>query len=128
MAINPAQAIIQTHAASGGESSNVNRSEAGVQSFKVVPVAKEAPPPETRKMDPAQLEARLKDATHRLNQFMKITSINLHFSVDSDNSQIVVKVLNKQTGEVIRQIPSEEALKLSKAMDTLQGLIIRETV
>ena len=55
---------------------------------------------------------------------MKHFSIELNFSVDSDTKQIVVKVMNPQTGELIRQIPSEEALKLAKAADSLQGLII----
>ncbi len=85
-------------------------------------------PADAAAKDPAQFETRVKAATQQLNDFMKHFSINLNFSIDSDSKQIVVKVVNQQTGELIRQIPSEEALKLSKAMDTLQGLIIREKV
>ena len=81
-----------------------------------------------KKSDAAQHEAQVKAAAQQLNDFMKRFSTELNFSVDTDSKQIVVKVLNKETGEVIRQIPSEEALKLSKAMDVLQGLIIQKKV
>ena len=90
--------------------------------------AKAASSPSARKLEAAQQEARLKVATQQLNDFMKRTSIELNFSIDTDAKQVVVKVLNGQTGELIRQIPSEEALRLAKAMDTLQGLIIQKNV
>ncbi len=73
-----------------------------------------------------QEEARLKEAAEQLNQFMKNFAHDLKFSVDNDTHEIVVKVLEKQTGKLIRQIPSEEMLRLHKALDTLQGLIIHK--
>ena len=83
---------------------------------------------EARNKAAALQQQRVQEAARQLNDFMKIISVGLHFSVDADTKQTVVKVVNKETGEVIRQIPSEEALRLSKAMDTLQGLIIQHTV
>jgi flagellar protein FlaG len=43
----------------------------------------------------------------------------LRFRVDSDAGRVVVQVLDAQSGEVVRQIPREEALKLARdALDT----------
>uniref|UniRef100_A0A6S6M3A4 Flagellar protein FlaG n=1 Tax=Citrifermentans bremense TaxID=60035 RepID=A0A6S6M3A4_9BACT len=67
-------------------------------------------------------------ATELLNEFMERSSIAIHFSIDRDSEKLVVKVVKAQSGELIRQIPSEVALKLSQALDTLNGLIIQDKV
>lgn len=51
---------------------------------------------------------------------------NLQFSVDDDTGKTVVRVVDKTTGDVIRQIPSEEVIALSKAMDQMTGLLLRQ--
>src|SRR5574340_851178 len=71
----------------------------------------------------AQEEEQLKKATEMINEFVKDFSSDLRFSVDEDTGKTVVKVLEKQTGELIRQIPSKEMLQIARAIDTLQGLI-----
>jgi len=52
---------------------------------------------------------------------------NLEFSVDRDTERVVVKVVDKETHEVVKQFPSEEALAISKALDKLQGLMVKQT-
>lgn len=54
------------------------------------------------------------------------SSSNLQFSVDDDTGRTVVRVIDKTTGDVIRQIPSEEVIALSKAMDQMTGLLLRQ--
>jgi flagellar protein FlaG len=76
----------------------------------------------------AQHEAQVKAAVQQLNDFMQHFATTLNFTIDTDTKQIVVKVMNPQTGEVIRQIPSAVALELAKAADSLKGLIISEKV
>ena len=41
--------------------------------------------------------------------------------------QTVVRVIDKQTGEVIRQMPSKELLEIAKSLDRLQGLLVRNS-
>ena len=49
---------------------------------------------------------------------------DLSFSVDSTTGYHVVRVTNPQTGEIVRQLPSEELLKIAEAMqNTSSGLI-----
>lgn len=51
---------------------------------------------------------------------------NLHFSLDDDTGRTVIKIVDTSTDEVIKQIPSEEILAISKALDKLQGLLIKQ--
>ena len=51
---------------------------------------------------------------------------NLRFSIDQDIGRTIVKVVDASTDEVIRQIPSEEIVAIAKAMDKLQGLLIKQ--
>ena len=69
----------------------------------------------------------------QLNQAIKATkdfvgSINssLDFSVDEDTGSVVVKVIDKETKEVIRQFPSEEMLSIAKALDSIKGLLVKQ--
>jgi flagellar protein FlaG len=39
----------------------------------------------------------------------------------------VVKVIDQNTQEVVRQIPSKEALEIAKSLDKMRGLLIRQT-
>jgi flagellar protein FlaG len=127
MAINPTQGVTQTQTVVWGGPTSTDKQASG-PAVQMVSTSKVAQSSDPSKQVAAQQEQRVKEAAQQLNEFMKITSIGLHFTTDWESGQTVVKVLNKATGEVIRQIPSEEALKLSKAMDTLQGLIIRQKV
>ncbi|MBC3885987.1 flagellar protein FlaG [Undibacterium griseum] len=63
-----------------------------------------------------------------INKVIQSLSQNLQFSVDKDSKRVVVKVIDQQTNQVLRQIPSEEALEISKSLDKLQGLLIRQQV
>jgi flagellar protein FlaG len=69
----------------------------------------------------------LQKAVERLNKTVQSSmSTNLVFSVDAETDITVVKVVDKTTGEVIRQIPSEEALAIAKSIGDLQGLVVRD--
>lgn len=51
---------------------------------------------------------------------------DLLFSIDEDTGKTVVKVVDASTDEVIRQIPSEEIISIAKALDKLQGLLLKQ--
>jgi len=69
---------------------------------------------------------QVKQATERINKTIQTLSRNLEFTVDEESQENVVKVVDKDTGEVIRQMPSEETLRIANALDQLQGLIIKQ--
>lgn len=66
-------------------------------------------------------------AVKAINDAMLSSSQGLEFSIDDDTKGIVVKVIDVNTREVVRQMPSEEALAIAKSIDKMQGLLIRQT-
>jgi flagellar protein FlaG len=68
--------------------------------------------------------AELKDAVGKLNESPHAQS--LEFSIDEDSKRTVVKVIDVATKEVLRQMPSEEALRIAKSLDKASGLLIRQ--
>ena len=69
---------------------------------------------------------KAREGVKSLNEFIKPYNTSLAFSVDEDSGRLVVKVTDNETKEVIRQMPSEEALALAKALDKLKGLLIHQ--
>lgn len=70
--------------------------------------------------------ARVHEALDSINSVMRVMNRGLKFSVDADTKAVVVKVIDRETGEVVRQIPAEEALRIKHALHQLQGLLIGE--
>ena len=66
----------------------------------------------------------LKDAVSKLNESPHGQS--LEFSIDEDSKRTIVKVIDVDTKEVVRQMPSEEALRIAKSLDKASGLLIRQ--
>jgi flagellar protein FlaG len=82
-----------------------------------------APVPQAK---PAPDEEQVKQALKSINELLKTRSPDLEFSIDRDSDRAIVKVVDKETQEVIRQMPSEDALQIAKALDRLQSMLIRE--
>nr|CRH07716.1 putative Flagellar protein FlaG-like protein [Candidatus Magnetococcus massalia] len=53
-----------------------------------------------------------------------LTFTSRRFSVDKDSERLVVRVVNRDTDEVVRQIPNEEMLSLSRRMRQLRGILL----
>ncbi|NSX17119.1 flagellar protein FlaG [Cupriavidus taiwanensis] len=66
-------------------------------------------------------------ALRELGETLKATSIGLRFEIDEDTHRVVTKVIDKETGELIRQVPTEEVMRIARAIDKLQGLFISQT-
>ncbi len=72
------------------------------------------------------IEKRLDDVVERLNDFVQQTQRDLNFRVDKDSGVTVVTVTDSLTDEVIRQIPSKEALERLQNLEDIQGLLFRD--
>ncbi len=72
---------------------------------------------------------QVKNAVSQLNKSSQAKSQGLEFSVDNDSKRTVVKVVDSGTGEVLRQIPSPEALEIAKSLESSSGpgLLIQQT-
>lgn len=81
-----------------------------------------------QKSDPQELRRQLREATELLNRQMASNKRDLNFSVDEVTDKVVVTVKNSQSGEVVRQIPSEAALKLAQSLDDMKGFLQDEKI
>ena len=75
---------------------------------------------------PEQLERAVSDLASAIQSVQR----NLNFSIDEDSGRTVIKVIDSQSDEVIRQIPSEEVLALSQRLKEissaeLSGLLVK---
>lgn len=74
-------------------------------------------------VDKSQLETAVK----KLNDLVAPALQTVQFSLDEQSERMVVKVVDTASKQVLRQIPNEEVLAMSKTLDKLQGLMIRQT-
>lgn len=65
----------------------------------------------------------LKKAVTDIKEFVQAAQRNLDFSIDDSTHRVVVKVIATDTGEVIRQIPSETALKLAQSLSSASHVL-----
>jgi flagellar protein FlaG len=61
-----------------------------------------------------------------LQQFVQSMGRNLNFSIDETTGYHVVKVVNPSTGELVRQLPSEELLKIAKDFQRLNNVLVSQ--
>lgn len=71
-------------------------------------------------------EEQLQEAVKQTNDFIRPLNGSLQFAIDRETGTTVVKVLDMETKEVIKQIPSEDMLNLAKALDQLKGLLVKQ--
>jgi len=96
------------------------------------PAAQTEPPRATRAAavpsapQPAQDPERVVQAVAALNRAMAALSREVEFMSDQETGHTVVRVVDRQTQEVIRQFPSQEMLSITHALDRLQGLLFQQ--
>lgn len=79
-------------------------------------------------IDLAAMQKRLDQAIENLNNQLQSSQTKLGFSIDSETDIVMVKVINKETGELVRQIPAEAVVRLAAKMDDLKGLLLDESL
>ena len=73
---------------------------------------------------PVPTAPQLEHAIAEANRSMRAIPTNLEFEQDQDSGKVVVRVIDSETRKVIRQMPTEDMLAMSKALDRLQGLMV----
>jgi len=67
-------------------------------------------------------------ALAEINENLKMTSIGVQFEFDEEADKIIAKVVNAETGKLMRQMPSEEVMQLSKALGKLHDLLVHHEI
>lgn len=82
--------------------------------------------PEAAQPVPEQDEGALEQAFQELNTFMDRLHKSIRFDVYDDSGTLYAQVIDTSTDEVIRTIPSEEALAMMSRVNEVLGLLIDE--
>ncbi|MES2771140.1 MAG: flagellar protein FlaG [Pseudomonadota bacterium] len=122
----PLQTVIGSHASGDIKPVETDIKKAVTQTQKTEQNVQADSPPS---------KERLQEALGKINQFFATRASDVQFSVDEETGMRVVKVVDRSNQEVIRQIPSEEALKIAQSLSALidkpkaetpQGVLLRQ--
>jgi flagellar protein FlaG len=69
-------------------------------------------------------ESEVEQAVSNLNDYIQNTQRKLNFSLDEESGLTIVKVFNADNGELIRQIPSEDAVSLAQKLNHDEPLML----
>jgi flagellar protein FlaG len=71
----------------------------------------------------AKVKTELEEAVKRLSEAIDQTPTATKITVDKELDRFIVQVTDKQTGEVVREIPGEAILKIARNIENLKGLL-----
>jgi flagellar protein FlaG len=98
------------------------------QAAKPAERVREATALEHEKNTPEATPTQASAALDEINQALKMASIGVQFEFDKEANTMIAKVVDVETGQVIRQMPSEEMVQVSKVLGKLQGLLVSQKV
>jgi len=75
---------------------------------------------------PAEKKQQVEAAVKAVKEFIQPMAGNLEFQMDEETGETVIKIVDSSSGELIRQIPSKEMLEIAKALDRLQGILVKQ--
>jgi len=81
--------------------------------------------PDAQQQAPASAAAA-QQAAALINEFLKSSAANVEFTVDAASDHVIVRVVDSETHQLIRQMPTEETLAISRALDRMSGLLIKQ--
>jgi len=65
-------------------------------------------------------------AAEQIQGYLKESGRNLNVSVDESTGYYVARVVNPETGEVVRSLPSEETLRIARNIDQMRGMLVNQ--
>jgi flagellar protein FlaG len=73
-------------------------------------------------------ERNLQDAVNDVQHYVQNVHTHLSFSVEDDTGETVIKVVDSDTDETIRQIPSQEFLEIAKMLEKTKSVLMKTQV
>lgn len=68
----------------------------------------------------------LRQAVKHISETLQKADVELQMEVDSDLNRVIVKIVDGQSGQLIRQIPAEDVVNLAKELKGLNGLLLQK--
>lgn len=83
---------------------------------------------ESQENQPKNIENTMDDLKKSLEKIKTFLRSEAEFTIDRELNMIIIKIKNADTGEIIRQIPPEVAVKIAKNLQELIGVLFDERV
>lgn len=103
----------------------VSAASPGVSAESAAPKV-QAPKPIEIKVDIEKMKAELRESLQKFNEAMRDGGRSLNFILDEKQGSLVILVKNTDTGELVRQIPSDVILRIAKNVEAFKGLLHNE--
>ena len=75
-----------------------------------------------------QVSEHVEEVVARLQNTLQHVEPRIELSVDKELQQVIIRVFDKESGDLIRQIPSDEILKLDRFFADQSGLFVEEEI
>ncbi|OUV99920.1 MAG: hypothetical protein CBD16_07230, partial [Betaproteobacteria bacterium TMED156] len=76
----------------------------------------------------AEKQLNLQQAVKEINLELASMQSEIGFSVDFETNKDVVTVTRKDSGEIVRQIPSETVLNIAHSIEKLKGVLFDKLI
>jgi flagellar protein FlaG len=106
-----------------------NSAPAGASVAQPAPAGQNSPEAKAKQATSQPTDAQLKNAVDNINRAMKQNKSNVEFAIDKNTKQTVIKVVESDTGQIIQQFPSAQALAISQMIGNEQqqhGILIKQ--
>jgi len=85
-------------------------------------------PKQAAQRAPAEVpKIKIESVTKQIDSFLRSIGRSINFRVDPGSGEMIVSVIDANTGEIIRQVPGEEALKLAQSIEARMSVMVDET-
>ena len=91
------------------------------------PARQQSTAPAPASTAPVETAGAVREAVAAINRAAKSLNNSIQLSLDDRSGRAIVRVVDSETGQLIRQIPTEEVLDLRRALDKIAGLLINRT-
>lgn len=107
------------------EATRNKASASGASEIGEEPVTGKLKPGTAVEGESATSREQIEEAVASIQDFVQSVRRSINFSVEETSGRVVVKVTDAGSGDVIRQIPSEEALQLAENLSEVRSLLFK---
>lgn len=81
---------------------------------------------QTQNASQMDVEDAIRTVQKKLKKFREVLKSEAEFQIDRSTGMVIVKIKDKDTGQIIRQIPPDVVVKLAKTIDEFLGMLLDE--
>ncbi|MBF0527039.1 MAG: flagellar protein FlaG [Deltaproteobacteria bacterium] len=71
---------------------------------------------------------QVQEAADKLNAALELKNIGLRYTVNTQDHKVIAKVINQDTGEIIREIPPKSLMDLAKNLQDSSGVLFDQRI